>query len=263
MTASLRVQRSLHGHGRVWEDPSPGLEYVIGADVAEGKARDQGRLTRSIARQVREARDYSSAHVLERRSGEICCAYHGSMNTAEFARALYLLGLWYNSAEIAVEVTGPGNAVEERLEEWGYEALYAQPLDPLKMVRVLSSRKVLPLKRDLGWKTTSLTRPLLLNTIHDALADKVPMIDDDLLGEIQTVELDKVGKARGIGSNKDDRVFSYAIAQLVRIQGLQLDVPDGDKDDPYKDLPPDHAATWRHVAALIDEKESQNDNADY
>lgn len=65
----------------------------------------------------------------------------------------------------------------------------------------------------LGWNTSSSTRPILVGDWKDAVDNKIPTIyDEDFVAEHKTFITNKVGKPVASGTNHDDCVISPAIA---------------------------------------------------
>ena len=99
----------------VWEKPEPGAQYLIGCDVASGLTH----------------RDYSCAVVLRIPDLRMVASLHGWINPLEYARRLFDLGHYYNSAMLIVERTGGlGIATLTKLKELGYWNLFRDLSDP-------------------------------------------------------------------------------------------------------------------------------------
>lgn len=258
---TLRFESSSYGPLRRWMPPQHDRQYVMGVDVAEGKMRDQFIATRQIAAQLRDSRDFSSAHVLDIDTNLIVAAYHGQPDTHQFAIAVYNLGLHYNSATIAVELNGPGVAINDALVNWGYPNLYVKPLAPHQQ-RPRQDLSTPQIRREIGWRTNTETRPKLINTIHSYLADQLPTKDAELLDEMRTMEFDKTGKPRGVGVNKDDRVFSFGVALCVR-EFLLESGEVSEEASRYKSMSPDDRGVWEHVHALVGEREQNQITEDF
>lgn len=138
----------------LWEEPRPGAEYLIGADVAEGKSDG----------------DYQAAVVIDRTRWVEVAELHGRWPMEDYATKLDKMGHWFNEAEIAVEQNNHGHTVLLALRtglahalwsgtEEGYPALYEYE-DPLKGNGAT-----------LGWVTNSKTKALMVDALGRVLRE--------------------------------------------------------------------------------------------
>ena len=174
----------------VWLFPQAGAKYVIGADVAEGLARG----------------DYSSAHVIDAKSGVIVAHWHGHVDPDKFGEeVLYSLGHFYNEALIGVESNNHGLTTLTSLYKAGYVNLYRQ--------RRLNERHPEATEK-LGWRTTTLTKPLAIDELNANMRDGVLNLRCEYtVAELKTFVRDDNGQTHG--SPHDDRVMSLAIANQM------------------------------------------------
>lgn len=240
-----------YGPLKVWQEPEAGRRYVIGVDSAEGKVRDKASSGRHVDTAM-SARDYSSASVIDARNGALVASWHGSIDTHKYAIVIHNLGMWYNQALVAVEVTGTGRAVQDNLTAWEYPNCW--------VVRKPQFADSSPGDNvEFGWKTTAVTRPLLIQSVHQVLGLDLDIVlamipDEDLIKEMVTMEVDDQGKPRGIGKNKDDRVFSFAIATRVRQEDLELNAPEV-AEERYKGIPAGDRWVWKRLDEEIGNEE--------
>lgn len=174
----------------VWEMPNPKHLYVIGADVAQGL----------------EHGDYSSADVLNVTTGVQAAHWHGHIDPDLYGEELAVLGWFFRTALVAVEVNNHGLTTAKALQRAGYQNIYFR--------RRLGSKRE-TLSEELGWMTTRSTKPLIIDGLNAALRQG----ELQVLGEGSRQELiSYVRKADGSteGSPHDDRVISLAIAQQMR-----------------------------------------------
>jgi hypothetical protein len=190
---------------RLWEPPNPDAEYLIGADVAEGKGHG----------------DYSAAVVVDRSRGVEVAELHGRWPMEDYAAKLDRMGRYFNDAELAVERNNHGHTVLLALEsglahrmwtgvEEEYPNLYyyADPLRPGNEV--------------LGWETNSKTKPMML----DALAK---WLREDLYHTRSSLFLDEAGLYAYLKNGKtgapegyyDDLVISRCIVAYMLSQPRQ------------------------------------------
>jgi hypothetical protein len=174
----------------VWQLPQAGARYVIGADVAEGLARG----------------DYSTAHVIDAKSGVVVAHWHGHVDPDRFGEeVLYALGFFYNEALVGVESNNHGLTTLTALNKSNYHNLYRQ--------RRLNQRHA-EATETLGWRTTTLTKPLAVDELNANIRDGVLDIRCEYtIAELKTFVRDDNGSTHG--SPHDDRVMSLAIANQM------------------------------------------------
>lgn len=174
----------------IWKLPEFGAVYVVGADVAEGLARG----------------DYSSAHVVDAKSGIVVAHWHGHVDPDKFGEEiLYSIGFFYNEALIGVESNNHGLTTLTSLHKAGYNNLYRQ--------RKLNQRN--PQETEtLGWKTTALTKPLAIDELSANIRDGILDVRCEYTqAELKTYVRDDNGSMHG--SPHDDRVMSLAICNQM------------------------------------------------
>lgn len=177
---------------RMYALPKPGAQYVVGADVSEGIARDG-----------------SAATVLDRRTGEIVCTWWDDATPAkDFGAVLAVIGRLYNTALVAPERNNDGKATLAGLSDVAnYPSIFHD-----------SDGRA-------GWNTTPQSRAVLWEDLGYALrsGDALP-IDRDIFAECRTIIRDTDGRPRARGKRsrsadacRDDRFVSFAIAwQLLQ-----------------------------------------------
>jgi len=186
------------GDLRVWEMPVPGMRYAIGADVAEGL----------------EHGDFSVAMVIEAKTRRLVACFHARIDSDLFgSNTLYNLGKWYNNALIGVESNNHGLTTNKALARVGYSPIYHQ--------RTLTKSATGQPSDILGWRTTSITKPLAIDELNRALRDgELHVFDADTHTELRTFIREGDGKMHG--SPFDDRVMSLAIAvQMLKYVWLR------------------------------------------
>ena len=189
---------------RVWEMPQLNTKYVIGADVAEGL----------------EHGDYSSAHVINVRTGKVAAVWHGHVAPDLFgSEVLWHLGWFYNAALIGCEVNNHGLTTCTALRDRSYPNIYW---------RVSLDERTMKQHRKIGWRTQSNTKPLMIDELAKAMRDELLVEDERTLGEMQTFVRDADGKMHG--SPFDDMVISLAIANQMRKHSFQPEYAAPDDD---------------------------------
>ncbi len=174
------------GELSVWAFPDLEGVYVIGGDVAEGLQHG----------------DYSSAHIINARTNQLVAHWHGHIEPDLFGEVLAELGWWYNGALVGIENNNHGLTSLKAAQRVGYRNLYRTR--KLGNVRSVATEQ-------LGWRTTSTSKPLMIDELVAAVRNEdVQIYCDKTIAELRTF----VRKANGkmVGSPYDDRTVSLAIA---------------------------------------------------
>lgn len=173
---------------KVWYQPQPNHEYVIGADVAEG---------------IEE--DYSVATVMDKHSHQTVARFRGDLEPADFGEYLALLGKWYNHALIGVEINNHGLTTVQRLRDVGYDNLYRREMGIDERYEEYTSK--------LGWRTDVRTKPLMIDGLSEAISlDQIIDYDKIFIRECMTYIRDARGRTNAQIGQHDDTVMSTAIA---------------------------------------------------
>ena len=180
----------LGGPLRVWRWPDTEGRYAIGADPSQGL--DYG--------------DYSSAHVINARNGEVVAHWHGRIDPDLFGTdVLAPLGRMYQQALIGVENNNHGLTTVQALHRIHYHPLYMQ--------RSPRYKRSIPTDI-LGWRTSSISKPLMVDELNMALREKACILwDIETIAELRTFVRDDAGKMTG--SPFDDRTISLAITHQM------------------------------------------------
>jgi len=175
----------------VWHPPEPGRKYTIGADVAEGIP----------------GADLSCAAVLDD-LGRQCAVLHGYWRPEAFAAKACALGLWYNTALLAIEANNHGHsALNTAMNTVRYPRLYYH--------RDYDQR--LGEKRKVGWQTSTKTRPLMLDHLAEAIHDGAMEIHHrEFLEECLTFANSTGDKYEARPGYHDDTIMAWGIAWEVR-----------------------------------------------
>ncbi len=180
------------GRLSVWQEPCPGENYLISADVAEGLERG----------------DFSSADVINHRTGEQVAHWHGHIDPDLFAQVLAALGYRYNTALLAPERNNHGLTVIKWLHEIiHYPNLYMEmvPDPPGK-----------PRKR-YGWQTTSATRPMIIDILVKEIRDDCHgIVCSGTFDEMLAFKIQANGRSEADRGRHDDRVISIGIGKYLR-----------------------------------------------
>jgi hypothetical protein len=183
---------------RIWELPdSKRGKYVIGADPSQGL----------------EHGDYASVHVINARTQRVVAHWHGHIDPDLLATdILDRLGRWYNQALIGVESNNHGLTTLKFLHK-------KSKYHPIYMERSPKYKKSVPTDV-LGFRTTQVTKPLMIDELNTALRSSMTLEDSETIAELRTFTRDSKGKTSG--SPFDDRTMSLALAnQMLKYVWLE------------------------------------------
>lgn len=126
-----------------------------------------------------------------------------------YARQMYCLGMYYNEALIGVEVNF-STYPEKELERLKYPKLFHRKQED-------STTHKYQLKN--GFKTTSVTRPIIIAGLVSVVRDEIDTLNSiELLRECLSFIRNKDGRAEAEEGKHDDRVMAIAIAHYIRAQ---------------------------------------------
>ncbi len=183
----ITFEENPRGYLKLWEYPEPYTAYLIPADVAEGLVHG----------------DFSYAPVLRRRDRVQVAAWHGHIDADLFGEELVLLGTWYNNALIAPEDNNHGLTTITAIRKKLYPYLYR---------RQSINRVTQKLEEKLGWKTTTVTKPLMIDALAALIRElQLPMRDEMFWHEAMTYVRDDQGGTNAENGEFDDRVMATAI----------------------------------------------------
>lgn len=192
------------GYTKIWETPLPGHTYAIGADTAG------------------EGSDYFVAYVLDKtQGGKQVAQYRSNSDEQMFVKQIYWLGHYYNYAMIGSETNFSSYPVM-KLQEMGYYNMYVR-----EAVDTYTQRT----QRKFGFRTTSLTRPLIIDMLKEVVAEHINLLNSkELLREMLSFVKNDKGKAEAASGTHDDCVMAAAISYFILPQA-QSGVFFDDDDD--------------------------------
>ena len=175
----------------VYESPKKGHPYVIGCDTAG------------------EGSDWFVAQVLDNSNGKLVAKLRVRTDEDLFARKVFCLGKYYNLALIGVEANFSTHPIKE-LERMGYPKLY---------VREVEDSMTRKIKLSLGFRTDSLTRPVIISELQTIMREHPELVnDEDTLNEMLTFGRNSKGRPEAVEGAHDDCVMALAIAYHIRTQ---------------------------------------------
>lgn len=188
---SIQWVEDSSGYISIYHDKVEGVPYVIGGDTAG------------------EGSDYFVGQVLDNMTGRQVCTLRHRMDEDLYAKQMYCLGIYYNTALIAIEANFSSYPIKE-LERLGY---------PKQYVRTAEDTYTRKPKESFGFKTTAVTRPVIIAGLVEIVRESVELLNDaDTLGEMLTFVRNEKGRAEAEDGAHDDCVMSLAIAYYARGQ---------------------------------------------
>lgn len=144
--------------------------------------------------------DYFAAHVLDRQGRQLA-TLHQDMDEDLFTKQLYCLGIYFNSL-IAVESNFSSYPIRE-IQRLGYTNMY---------VRETYDNALKTYQKRYGFRTTSVSRPLIIANLVELFREEIYKINDrSTLNEaLSFVKIN--GKPQASSGTHDDLIMALAIA---------------------------------------------------
>lgn len=204
------VEIAENGNLKIYCNPRPNEKYIIGSDVATGRAND-----------------YSSMCIMSR-DGEEMGSFKGRIPIDKLERLLVKYGRKFNNAILAPESNDVGLGVAMNLQTHGYKNLYYSKKLLRKKGEPRPQEDLIP-----GWYTTKKNRPIIIAGLEEDIRnDTIILKNKYFTDEAYTFIYDS--RNRPIAMNKDqqsdqdetvdestytdDMIFGTAIANHVRKQ---------------------------------------------
>ena len=189
--SNIRWQDDPNGIIKIYKDVQENEPYVIGGDTAG------------------EGSDNFIGEVLDNISGEQVAELSHQTDEDLYARQMYCLGMYYNQALIGLEVNF-STFPEKELERLEYPKLFQRQIED-------SQTHKYQLKG--GFKTTSITRPIIIAGLVEVVRENTDTINsEELLRECLSFVKNDRGRAEAEQGKHDDRVMAMAIAHYIRPQ---------------------------------------------
>ena len=184
-----------NGFIRIYHSPKDGYPYVIGGDTAG------------------DGSDYFVGQVLDNTTGEQAATLRHQSDEDLYAKQMYCLGMYYNTALIGIETNWSTYPVME-LERLRY---------PKQYVRESVDDYTHKVRHAFGFWTSTKTRPIILSELIKAVREDVSILNDETtMGEMLTFVRDEHYKPTAEEGAHDDCVMSLAIAHHIRPQQSYL-----------------------------------------
>lgn len=189
--SDIRFCEEPDGPIAIYSEPESGVPYVIGGDTAG------------------DGSDKFVGQVLDNRSGKQVCVLRHTFDEDIYAKQMYCLGLFYNTALIGIEANLSTYPIME-LERLGY---------PKQYVRESFDDFTHKIKRSFGFRTTPSTRPVILAGLIGAVREDITLIsDEDTLSEMLTFVRNESYRPEAEEGAHDDCIMALAIAHYIRSQ---------------------------------------------
>jgi len=174
---------------RIYRPVESGNFYVMGVDTAEGVSGG----------------DYSVATVFNRATGEEVGFWRGHMAPDKLGKVLDKWGRYYNNALMVIESEAHGNVVINILKQLLYPSMYFRPARYDTVGNPWSDK--------LGWKTTKVTRPILVDDFEEAVRSKSLIIHSkETIDEMTVFVYNDANNMVAMEGYHDDCIFSCGIA---------------------------------------------------
>lgn len=224
----IRWTENKAGGISIYKPPETGAPYVIGADTAG------------------EGSDSFVAQVLDNRTGEQVAVLRQTYDEDLFAKQVYCLGIYYNTALIGVETNYSTFPIME-LERLRY---------PKQYVRESIDDYTHKVKKSFGFLTNSKTRPVIIAGLVEVVRESVELIcHRTTLEEMLTFVRNEDGRPEAEEGAHDDCVMALAIAHYIRPQQRYLqDVPGEEKRKWTADMWEDYRRASPEVQAYLRKK---------
>tara|TARA_R110002020_G_scaffold1683_3_gene7666 strand:- start:335 stop:1876 length:1542 start_codon:yes stop_codon:yes gene_type:complete len=188
---------------RVWKDPEPFYDYIIGVDTALGRGGD-----------------YSAAQVVNIYNGEVVAEFYSNKTSVDdFAAILNTEGLYYNTASMIVERNSVGNHLVDLLyNNFEYENLWHDD-------------RGLP-----GFQVTVKNRETILSELEEAIRTNVIKINSErTLNELNTFVITNTGKITADRGQNDDLIMSLCLASYLLKDTRDNTLVDFNKESAFND----------------------------
>jgi hypothetical protein len=180
----------------IWEEPQPGEDYILVADVARG-----------------DGTDFSVAHIFKVSTMEQVGEYQGKLTPDMFAPLLFSIGEEFNTALLIIENNSLGIGVLTRMRDLEYKNLYFSVKSTHEYVDELTAEAVGAIP---GFTMSMKTRPLVIAKLEEFVRNKLININSlRLAHELKTFVWHN-GRPQAMRSYNDDLVIAACIACWVR-----------------------------------------------
>jgi len=206
----LKFETNSLGKLRIWKHPEKDNRYSIGADPAEGLATG----------------DPQSAQIFDKKNYEQVAEWHGKVRPDDFAYILKDIAKYYNDGLIVPESNNPTTI--SYLKDIYYRIYYRKEIN----------KRNNKTTRELGYRTTSRTKPILIDEFNKLFEeDELTINSKETLTEmshfVKEDTTKEYQKMKAEGKYNDDRVIATALA-LQGLKEVYLNIESEQKPREYK-----------------------------
>ena len=188
-----------NGYIEIYEMPNI-YKYCIGGDTAG------------------EGSDWFTGHVLNAKTGKQVARLRHQMDEDLYVRQMYCLGYWYNSKDKEGRISPALMCIESNFSSFPNKELVRLGYTNM-FVREKEDRFSGVIDKSYGFKTTSVTRPVIIAELVKIVRESVELIYDKLtLEEMLTFVRNEKGRPEAQQGAHDDLVMGLAIAYYARNQ---------------------------------------------
>ena len=191
--SNIRWMNDKNGYIKIYQLPNTPTvtKYCIGGDTAG------------------EGSDSFTGHVLDARTGIQVAHLKHQFDSDQYTKQMYCLGVYYKQALIGIEANFDSFPIKE-LQRLGYANQY---------VRETQDTYTGKTEKRFGFKTTSITRPLIISRLIEIVREHCETINDkETLEELLTIIRNEKGRIEAPEGGHDDDMMGLAIAHHIREQ---------------------------------------------
>ncbi len=147
--------------------------------------------------------------MLDNTNGKQVATLRKQFDEDEYSRQIYCLGIYYNTALEGIEANFSTFPIKE-LERLKYQKQFVREREDTYTGKPVKAY---------GFKTTAVTRPLILAQLQAIVNDSIGLINDkETLEEMLTFVRNEKGRPEAQDGAHDDLVMALAIAYYIRTQ---------------------------------------------
>lgn len=189
--STIEFAEETDGYIRIYTVREEDTPYVIGGDTAG------------------EGSDFFVGQVIDNLTGDQVCTLRHPFDEDLYARQMYCLGRYYGNALMAIEANFSAYPIRA-LENLGYTHQYVRETEDSFTHKV---------RQSYGFRTTSVTRPLVIAELVRIVREETHLLHDmDTLDEMLTFVRNEKGRAEAQEGAHDDCIMALAIAYYARTQ---------------------------------------------
>ena len=188
---SIKWVEDIDGYIRIYEDAKVGYPYVLAGDTSG------------------DGSDNFTGQLIDNTTGKQVCTLKQQFDEDLYTKQMYCLGKYYNNALIGIESNFTTYPIQE-LQRLGY---------PTQYIRETEDSITHNFKKSFGFRTTSLTRPLVIAGLVQIVREDAALFnDEDTLNEMLTFVRNEKGRAEAQLGSHDDLIMAMAIVYYIREQ---------------------------------------------